>query len=354
VGLLDTIGGAAVPITVVVVAVLVAAIVAWVVRIRVARSRGLSAPDDPFSRQLVAIAAGIVIVLLGILFIPAWIIPNQVKSHLLTLIGLVLTAVVTLSSATLASNGMAGLMLRSMRNFRPGDFIRVDQSFGRVTERGLFHTEIQTEDRDLTTLPNLLLVQRPVTVVHASGTVVSATVSLGYDVAHARVEDLLCRAAESSGLSDPFVQVIALHDHAVEYRVAGFLADVKTILSARSRLRARILDTLHGEGVEIASPSFMVQRPQDPAVPAIPARTPGRGSSASSDEPERRVFDKAETAERLEDLKAERAEAAGALMELRKASEDDPERVRLERRVERLDAAIERETERRDEGGDGV
>ena len=63
-----------------------------------------------------------------------------------------------------------------MRNFRPGDFVRVGERLGRVTERGLFHTEIQTEDRDLTTLPNLYLVTNPVTVVRASGTIVSTTV----------------------------------------------------------------------------------------------------------------------------------------------------------------------------------
>ena len=43
-------------------------------------------------------------------------------------------------------NVMAGLMLRAVRNFRTGDFVRVEKHFGRVTERGLLHTEIQTED----------------------------------------------------------------------------------------------------------------------------------------------------------------------------------------------------------------
>ena len=46
-----------------------------------------------------------------------------------------------------------------------------DTLFGRVTERGLFHTEIQTEDRDLVTLPNLYLVTNPVKVVRTFLTV---------------------------------------------------------------------------------------------------------------------------------------------------------------------------------------
>ena len=52
-------------------------------------------------------------------------------------------------------------MLRTVRNFRAGDFIRVNDQFGRVTDRGLFHVEIQTADSDLITLPNLYLAAEP-------------------------------------------------------------------------------------------------------------------------------------------------------------------------------------------------
>ena len=79
---------------------------------------------------------------------------------------------------------MAGLMLQVAKSFSPGDFVRVGEYFGRVTERGLFHVEKQTEDRDLTTLPNLHLATNSITVVHSAGTIVSAELSLGYDVSH--------------------------------------------------------------------------------------------------------------------------------------------------------------------------
>jgi len=52
--------------------------------------------------------------------------------------------------------------------------LRVWDPFGRVSERGFFYTEIQTEDRNLATLPNLYLVTNPITVVHVSGTVANA------------------------------------------------------------------------------------------------------------------------------------------------------------------------------------
>ena len=97
---------------------------------------------------------------------------------------------------------MAGFMLRGVNNFKLGDFLRVGEQFGRVTERGFFHTEIQTENRDLTTLPNIYLVSQPVTVVRSSGTVISAEVSLGYDVPVESTKRLLAQAAVDVELAD--------------------------------------------------------------------------------------------------------------------------------------------------------
>ena len=107
---------------------------------------------------------------------------------------------------------MAGLMLQVVKSFNPGDFIRVGERMGRVTERGLFHVEIQTEDRDLTTLPNLHLATNPVTVVHSTGTIISAELSLGYDISHTKIEELLKQAVNQAGLQDAFVLIISLND----------------------------------------------------------------------------------------------------------------------------------------------
>jgi small-conductance mechanosensitive channel len=181
-----------------------------------------------------------------------------------------MTGVMALSSATFVSNAFAGSMLRLTQSFRVGDYIRIGSQGGRVTERGIFHTEIQTEDRDLTTFPNLLLVNNAVTVVRSSGTIVSATISLGYDLDHTRVEELLIAAAKQVELEDPYVHVLELGDFSVSYKVCGFLEDIKVMLTTRSRLKKSILDTLHGANIEIVSPTFMNQRPQKEGVVFIP------------------------------------------------------------------------------------
>ncbi|MHC4472646.1 MAG: mechanosensitive ion channel family protein, partial [Planctomycetota bacterium] len=280
------------------------------------RRSALLGSDAGFRRQIILLVLTAVGVIAVLLTLP--IEDPGTRNQLLALVGLAFTAVVALSSTTFVANAMAGIMLRSVGSFRPGDFLQVDGQLGRVTERGLFHTEIQTRERNLTTLPNLYLVGRPFTVIRSSGTIVSATVSLGYDVSRKRIEPLLVQAAESAGLTDPFAQVQDLGDFAVTYRVAGFLDEVKQLLTIRSKLRRSMLDTLHRGGVEIASPSIMIQRPLPDGKLLIPRRDLREREEEiyAEDGHEARVFDKAELAQKSEDCRAKLAELKTEIKEL--------------------------------------
>ncbi|MEM9064500.1 MAG: mechanosensitive ion channel family protein [Planctomycetota bacterium] len=292
--------------------VLVVIVVVGVLRIAdlLLLRRGELSLEKRLPRQitmLILTVAGLIAVVLSLPGGQSGPVSDSTRGDLLSLIGLSVTALLTLSSTTLAANAMAGLMLRATAPFRGGDWIRVGDHFGRVTERGLFHTEVQTEDRDLMTLPNLFLATNPVRIVDPGGTIVSADVSLGYAVPHGRVEPLLMAAAEAAGLCDPFVWITELRDHTVVYRAAGRLEDVKGLISARSRLRSEILDHLHAAGVEVASPSLMIQRRatlDDNEIPSL--RVAGSATSRDNEPVEARVFDKAESAAERAELEAER------------------------------------------------
>ena len=254
------------------------------------------------ARQFVPIAIVLTGDVLVILTLP---ISNDLRGQLLSLFGLVFTAVVGLSSTTFVSNAMAGLMLRTVRSYQTGDFIRVEDNFGRVTERALLHTEIQTEDRDLITLPNLYIITHPVRVVRNSGTLISAEASLGYDVHRHDVRDALLRAADAAELSDAFVQILELGDFSISYRVSGFLSDVDNMVGKRTQLRGKMLDELHAADIEIVSPSFMNQRPlRDDQVFVPDHRHIRVGDDVSQPEPI--MFDKADLAARLEKIRAQR------------------------------------------------
>ncbi|MDJ0783659.1 MAG: mechanosensitive ion channel [Desulfosarcinaceae bacterium] len=284
--------------------------------------------------QLLMVCCGALGIILTIVALP---LTETTRGQMLALVGVVFTGIIALSSTTFVTNALAGLMLRLIRHYRAGDFIRINDLFGRVTERGLFHTEIQTPERNLTTLPNLYLVSHPHTVVRSSGTIISARLSLGYDLDHHRIEPLLAAAAEQADLQEVFVQVIALGDFAITYKVSGFLSDVKQLLAAQSNLRRKILDVLHQDGVEIVSPRFMNQRILDGAAQVIPEVQTSTAGPLEEEPPvpEAVIFDKAETAVRLDQLQARLAD----LSEKRKALAKRRDAA-AKPALERIDAAI--------------
>jgi small-conductance mechanosensitive channel len=286
---------------------------------------------------LIAVIAGILVVTL-ILELP---IDNEPRGQLLSLLGILVTAAIALSSTTLLGNAMAGFMLRSIRNFRPGDFIVVDGHRGRVSELGLLRTEMQTEQRNLTTFPNLYLVSNPVTVVRASGTFISSTVSLGYDVPRERIEKCLLEATEHAGLTEPFVFVLELGDFSISYRAAGFLEDVKYLISAESKLRECMLDSLHAAGIEIVSPTFMNQRRLEPDQVFIPKgshRAKPKVDPADEARPEERMFDKAEIAESEAKAEDRLKEVIEEMKQLDKERDGQADEASLQARFDELQA----------------
>lgn len=337
------------PASILVIGLALAWLVNWVAR------RGQNGTSTLLYQLFNWVNASIVVLAIVIL-LP---ISDESQGQILSLLGVVLTAVIALSSTTFVSNAMAGIMLQAIQPFRPGDYIRVNDQFGRVTRRTLIHTQIQTEWRDLTTLPNIMLINNPVTVLHREGTIIFAEVSIGYDVTYTRVEELMLLAATDAGLEDPFLLVHELLDHAVAYRICGFLPSMNNLLSSRSNLRKTILAQMHSNGIEIVSPSFMNQRQLDPARKIIPAQpvsldqsTPEQASLA----PEEKIFDKAieaagieELKERLADTQEELKALRGALKEADEGNREELQRqvVALEQREQWCNRLIEQKTEKK-------
>lgn len=229
--------------------------------------------------------------------------------------------------------------MRSINNYKPGDFISVESYFGRITERGLFHTEIQTEDRDLTTIPNLFLATNPVKVMRSTGTFISGIVSLGYEVHRTKIEKTLIAAAKEAGLKDPFVRITELGDFSVVYKVFGLVADIKTVLSAKSRLNSAMLDALHDAGIEIVSPNFVNQNQlAGTGAVFIPKKPRKVEDVKQSDLPEAKIFDKAEEAETIEKKKDKITEIDKKLVELEAKAKTDvsaEEKEKLKAEVEK-------------------
>jgi small conductance mechanosensitive channel len=327
-------------ITIVVVVILIV-VIRFILNKRLAKYT-----EYRFRLQIITLFLSLVGLIAIIITLP---VSESTIGQLLGVLGLLLSAAIALAATTFLGNLMAGLMLRAIKNFRPGDFIRVGDYFGRVSERGLFHIEIQTEESDLITLPNRYIVTNPVKVIRASATLLTAEFSLGYDIQRKVIERSLLSAAREAGLKDPFVHIMDLGDFSVKYRVAGLLTDVKGIISARSKLRESVLDNLHRTGIEIVSPTFMNQRALPENRRFIPEPPMGIISEPEEEEiPEKALFGKAEQAESIEKLRIRREELQKELEKLKSEVSNDLDEVNKENlklEMEKIKTRIERLSE---------
>ncbi|MFB6344388.1 MAG: mechanosensitive ion channel family protein [bacterium] len=294
-------------------------------------------------------------VLLAIITLPETYVAPNTRENIIKIGGLILTGVVAFSSTTVIRDAAAGTALQFMGTFKRGDYLETDDTLGRVAEMGLLHTQIQTRDRSLVTYSNSALISQSYKVIPSSGTVLSTTVSLGYNIPRQRIEETLLEAARSSGLEEPFVHVEELGNYAVTYRVAGLLEEVESLLTRRSDFRKRVLDHLHEAGIEIVSPMFQNNRDLQPDTEFIPERSPGATSTEmlTDTSTEQVVFEKALEAKKAEDLDEIMSSLEDKKAELKDSDEDQSGEIeRIEKRItmlERKKEQIEEEIANDDE-----
>jgi len=201
---------------------------------------------------------------------------------------------ISLGSSSVVGQGASGLILMYSRSLRRGEFVRIGDHEGTVTEVGLFMTKIRTGLGEEVNLPNALILGTPTKnysrAVKGVGYIVDTTVSIGYDTPWRQVEAMLLESARRTNgiLGDPAPQVFqtALADFYPVYRL------VCQAVPEVPRLRAEVLNALHANvqdvfnehGVQIMSPHYMADGEQPKVVPpdrwfAAPAQ---RGSQVGA------------------------------------------------------------------------
>ena len=251
--------------------------------------------EERLPRQFAMLGITVVSIIAIVLALP---VSESLRNQLLALFGVLLSGVIAFSSTTIVSNLMAGLVLRLNKPFKAGDFIICNGFEGRVTEKGVLDTEIQTRQRALVHIANSYLIINPVEVIRSSGTLISAKASIGYNVHHTKVEQHLKEAALKAGLSDAFVHIIELGSFSVNYKVSGMLEDTKSMLTTQSALFAAILDELHANDIEIMSPNIIAPRAVDPEYSFVAKAKIVKIADTVNQEDI--VFDKADEAEKNE------------------------------------------------------
>jgi small-conductance mechanosensitive channel len=281
------------------------------------------------------------LVLIGILaFILVLPIDKSVKSQIVSFFAIIVSAGIALSSTTVLGNLIAGIMNNSMNRFRNGDLIKIGELQGRVTKKSVFHTEIQLEDSNFMTIPNLYIATNPVKLTRKTDTVISTSVSLGYDIPRTKIEDSLKEAAIATGLKDPYVYITNLGDYSVLYKIHGFLEDSSKYFSTTSLLNANVMDKLHAEKIEIVSPTFMNQRRVDEKE-FIPKQAVKKTEPVDEKSPEDLIFDEAIKSEKLETKKDYIKEIDKKQVVLKETIKD----LKEDKEIEKIKATIKRNDE---------
>ena len=181
---------------------------------------------------------------------------------------------ISLGSSGIMNQVMSGLMVTYSRALRVGDFVRVADVEGTVTQLGTLSTKIKTLRNEEVTLPNALVVSHAATNFSrhtTDGVLAPASVTIGYDVPWRQVEALLLMAAERTpGVRHqpaPVVLQTSLGDFAVEYSVLVCLDQPERRVRTLNTLHANIQDAFNEYGVQIMSPSYEADPSERKTVP---------------------------------------------------------------------------------------
>jgi small-conductance mechanosensitive channel len=171
----------------------------------------------------------------------------------------------------------SGVMIVYTYALKKGEYVRIQDYEGTVTELGLFVTRLRTGLGEEIALPNAFVlgnVTRNFSRVDGDrGYVLDTAVTIGYDTPWRQVHALLLEAAagiaEIRGIPPAYVVQTALSDFYVAYKLVVHVDTDVPATRARvaSDLHAAIQDAFNRHGVQIMSPHYVL----DPATPKIVA-----------------------------------------------------------------------------------
>lgn len=189
---------------------------------------------------------------------------------------------VSLGTSSIVGQAAAGLILMYTRSVRPGEYVRIGDHEGTISEVGLFSTRVRTGAGEEINLPNSVIINTATKnysrTVKGVGYILDTTVTIGYDSPWRQVEAMLCEAARRTPgvVSDPRPTVfqIALTDFYPEYRLVcqAIPSEPRPRVEVLSALHANIQDVFSAHGVQIMSPHYF----SDPVEPKIAPNPTGQ------------------------------------------------------------------------------
>jgi small-conductance mechanosensitive channel len=233
-------------------------------------------------------------------------------------VSVLLGLMLTLGSSGIVTQVMSSFMITYSRALRVGDFVRIGEVEGTVTQLGMLSTKIKTPRNEEVTIPNALVISQTTTdfsrLTHANGVLTPTSVTIGYDAPWRQVHALLLKAAERTpGLRadhTPVVLQTALEDFYVKYTLLVGLQRQEARVPTLAVLHANIQDVFNEYGVQIMSPHYE----SDPASRKVVPKAEWFAAPAGADAVSSRRTDAAglpESASAAGPIEAAREPSAG-------------------------------------------
>lgn len=231
----------------------------------------LDADTMPTTRRLASIAIWLFALAMAYPYLPGA--QTEAFKGLSVLLGLM----ISLGASSIIGQGAAGLILTYSRTIKLGEYVRIGDQEGTVTEMGMFTTRIRTGLGEELTLPNSLITSSVTKnysrEVKGRGYILDTVVTIGYDTPWRQVEAMLFEAAKRTQgiLQTPTPRVFqtALSDFYPEYRVVCQAVPEQPRPRAEilSMLHANIQDVFNEHSVQIMSPHYLGDPPDAKVVP---------------------------------------------------------------------------------------
>lgn len=181
-------------------------------------------------------------------------------------LSVILGLMVSIGAAGVVGQIASGAMIVYTYALRVGEYVRIAEHEGTVTEIGLFVTRLRTGMGEEISIPNTFVLANPTRNYSRAGDggdyVLDVSVTIGYDTPWRQVHEMLVEAAgarpEIVRVPAPYVVQTALSDFYVCYRLICRVDAASPTTRARvaSDLNAAIQDVFNRNGVRIMSPHY--------------------------------------------------------------------------------------------------
>jgi small-conductance mechanosensitive channel len=190
-------------------------------------------------------------------------------------ISVLLGLMVSLGSSGMINQVMSGFVLLYSGSVRTGEYIKVGEIEGTITEMGILAVKVLTPPGEFLIIPNAVMITNPTTnftrLKKETGVPVNSVVTIGYDAPWRQVHQLLLAAAsQTSGvIENPAPKVLqkALSDWYAEYTLIVYADEPSARGSILSELNGHIQDAFNEAGIQIMSPHYKDDPPEPMVIP---------------------------------------------------------------------------------------